>query len=291
MEVRIYECEPETRYCLGENGWEDRHLARQRVECNWSGSTRAVWMAPGPVVFKKPLAVALRPFADRPYQTLDDLVVDLRRGNYLITDFRMVAGTVGSVKHALSLLDDHILEGHRGELILVRRLTAALHDSIWMVEDDVVKDLIRFKLVTAGCHTYPIVYRCGPHTLLTLSKREARHLHNCEDLRERLRIYRATGQMPSAAAPSTAGQSARLRTLKTRKAKVAVPNPVAHDHAGNPITEQDIARESIRVPPRGMPGSLIPEVGEDCPDDEFERLMLIEQIRFRRRSEARAGSE
>lgn len=292
MEVRIYECAP-VRSCRSENGWEERFLRSQRIECNRSSSTRGVWVDPGPVVFNKPLVVALQPFASRAYQTLDDLVEEMRHGNYLITDFRKLVGTISNVRQVMPLLGDHVLEDHRGEAILVRRLASGLHESIWLVDEEVMIDLLQFELVTPCADrkssSYPIVYQRGPHTPESLPKRAARRLHNREAFRERWRVFQETGEFPPAQPLDwpPASESEGSRPSKRRPAKKPRPSiSTAHDHDGKPITEQDIEREHNRVPPRGMPRDLIPDVNDDCPDEEFERLMLIEQIKFRRRVEA-----
>jgi hypothetical protein len=59
---------------------------------------------------------------------------------------------------------------------------------------------------------------------------------------------------------------------------------IAHDDAGNPITGHDLQRAFRNRAPRGFPKDLTPVADPDCTDEEWEKLMMIEQIKFRRRS-------
>jgi hypothetical protein len=59
---------------------------------------------------------------------------------------------------------------------------------------------------------------------------------------------------------------------------------IAHDDAGIPITGHDLQREFRKRAPRGFPKDLTPVADPDCTDDEWEKLIMVEQIKFRRRS-------
>jgi hypothetical protein len=59
---------------------------------------------------------------------------------------------------------------------------------------------------------------------------------------------------------------------------------IAHDDAGNPITGHDLQRELRKRAPRGFPKDLTPVADPDCSDEEWEKLMMVEQIKFRRRT-------
>lgn len=58
---------------------------------------------------------------------------------------------------------------------------------------------------------------------------------------------------------------------------------LGRDHRGVAITFKEVLAEGRKTPPKGLPSNLIPEAPDDCTDEEWERLMLIEQIKFRRR--------
>ncbi len=71
---------------------------------------------------------------------------------------------------------------------------------------------------------------------------------------------------------------------KRRKKPAPLSDVVGLDDAGKPITGLDLEGEFRKKAPKGLPPDLLPSADPDVSDDEWEKLMLIEQIKFRRRT-------
>lgn len=78
----------------------------------------------------------------------------------------------------------------------------------------------------------------------------------------------------------------------SRPSRRFTPDDVmGHHDDGDPITWKEVTMESGRMPPRGMPRDIDIVVPANCADDEWDRLLLVEQIKFRRKLEAVASAK
>lgn len=292
FEVRFYPGVPSVE---GVNFEFKRFLGQQepkpdRVECNSSISIQAKWTDPGPVRFGFAFKM-LQPFADRHYQTLDELGADLLRAGIPLIDLRKTVGFVRDVDHFMELLETHSLERYRDEITFIRRHPDGTHDDIWMLTETAFDPL----------RLYKVIRRATAHC----TKRQAwiRGTVSLDDLKGFPAKWIRDAFGPPPPPPSPPPVLARLperppelkvlplvlpspaverRPPRTRSPVVDVSPVVAEDYDGNPITELEISRERTRTVPRNMPPNLIPDAPDDCPDRVWEKLMLIEQIRFRR---------
>ncbi|TLX15993.1 hypothetical protein [Rhizobium sp. MHM7A] len=67
-----------------------------------------------------------------------------------------------------------------------------------------------------------------------------------------------------------------------RSQPISADTILAYDHNGIPITSKEVTAEGRKTPPKGLPVDLMQDAPDDCSDEQWERLMLIEQVKFRR---------
>ncbi|MCV9964781.1 hypothetical protein OIU34_23090 [Pararhizobium sp. BT-229] len=298
FEVRFYPGAPSVQ---GVNFEINRFLGREeprpdRVECNGSTSTQARWIDPGPVRFGFAFKI-LQPFAERHYRTLDELGADLVRAGIPLIDLRKTAGFVRDGDHFMELLETHSLEQFRDEITFIRRNADGTHDDIWLLREAVFNPLRWYKLIRRATHrTKRQVWIRGAVSLGDLKGFPS------EWIRGEFGPPPVPRPSPTPSAPpivvesvpEKATEQADMRpppflsvvepSPKRRRTPVVDVSPVvAEDDDGNPITELEIMREGNRTVPRNMPRNLIPAAPKGSSDRKWERLMLIEQIRYRRR--------
>lgn len=75
-----------------------------------------------------------------------------------------------------------------------------------------------------------------------------------------------------------------LISLSSPKLRTTPDAIMAYDDDGHPITGRDLTNESTRMPPLGMPRDIAVNVPHNVDDNQWERIILIEQIRFRRKT-------
>ncbi len=295
-----------------------------RMEFDGGYRTRATWNGFGPVRFPNPNIKLLLPVAGRRFANFEELGDALRDVGYLVTDLRKTLGRVADPHTAMALLADRVVETFNREIIIIKRFVDGTHEGIWQLDDDVFETLRRSKLVrrysTAkygnfGRH----VYEWGPRTFETISDYNRIILaHTMERVRSKQRQARETPPEAASGRPEKSdvsmhrknvvafpvsreeGGSATAfaptlvpwsgRTQRRSKNPVAASSVAAHDDNGEPILEIEVTREQTRTVPRNMPTNLIPEAPDGCSDDEWERLMLIEQIKHRRRMAAKRAA-
>ncbi|MCV9964780.1 hypothetical protein OIU34_23085 [Pararhizobium sp. BT-229] len=221
-----------------------------------------------------------------------------------------------------------MVETLNGEIIILRRFPGGTHEGVWQLDEDVFGILRRSKLVSR-CKTAKYgncgrqVFEWGPRTFETISDYHRYLLaRTMEQVREKQRLAvetpPAAPNQPSASraaapldasirrtnvfpfpAPTPEGGTKAFapplvpwsgRTHRRLKNPVDPSSVAAYDDDGKPILESEVARERTRTVPRNMPTNLIPDAPDGCSDDEWERLMLIEQIKYRRRVSAKLAS-
>lgn len=295
FEVRFYLGVPSVE---GANFEARRFLGREepkpdRVECNSSVSTQAKWNDPGPVRFGYAFKM-LQPFVDKNYRTLDELGADLLRAGIPLIDLRKTVGFVRDGDHFKKLLETHSLERYRDEITFIRRHPDGTHDDIWLLAQKAFDPLRWYKVIRrATAHsTRRQAWVKGAVSLDDLNGFSSKWIREAFGPPPPSPPQIPTTQLPEpppermpepevfrlALPPS----DVRLRLRPPRSPVVDVTPVVAEDLEGNPITELEISRERTRTVPRNMPPNLIPDALDDCSDRVWEKLMLIEQIRFRR---------
>ncbi|MDW9481279.1 hypothetical protein GOB57_21780 [Sinorhizobium meliloti] len=193
------------------------------------------------------------------------------------------------------LLQTHCIETFCSETILIERHVDGNHGDIWEIRKYDLQKLVRSKLVhrrSAPSHARQ-VFGLGSVSIREL-RGSVRRLLRPPELQ--------SPPAPSEASPSRIGgyqrNTGNLVALVPARKNLQKPPAsreghsaiVGHDDQGNPITELEVTREGNRAVPRNMPVNLIPDAPEGCSDKEWERLMLIEQIRFRRRMDAKRAT-
>jgi hypothetical protein len=223
------------------------------VYSNTSPATRATWSPPGPVAFNTPIIKMLQPLAEMGIQTLDALADEMLDRSVLVTDLRKCIGRVDDLERARELLFDSTLESFREAHIAIKRRPDGGHGDLWQLGGDTVRALKSAGMLKS---MRDIKYGSAARKVFILKDGGL-------DGKSGERYFRDL-------APGFEG------------------NPVvATDHFGEPITERDIALEINRMVPQGMPPDLVPDAPANCSDKEWDRLMLIEQIKFRRSVDAK----
>ena len=299
---------------------KDHRGQNDRMEFDGGHRTRATWNGFGPVRFPNPNLKLLLPVAGQRFANFEDLGDALRDAGYLVTDLTKTLGRVADPYTAMALLADRVVETFNREIIIIRRFADGTHEHMWQLDDDVFDTLRRSKLVSRSAtakygNCGRQIYEWGPMTLETISDPHHNMLaYTMERVgrkqsRERETLREAASNRPEASDVSMhmknvvpfpvlredEGNATAIvpalvpwsgRTQRRPKNPVAPSSVAAHDDNGGPILEIEVTREQTRTAPRNMPTNLIPEAPDGCSDDEWERLMLIEQIKYRRRMAA-----
>jgi hypothetical protein len=264
------------------------YSACDRMECNNGRQVEATWTKPGPVVFGKWPRKCVMPFADRTYPTFDELADDMRSAGLAVIDHRRTVGVVGSIEQFEELMETHILERFGNETIFIRRYPDGTHDDIWQLTDRAFNAVSR-KLVTVDKNNRRQTFTRGKTPFAGLSEWQRQSI-----TRAFQPIVVLTAPLPCAPLaekrsyePTEAEKEAIMEMMpKLPKPGRVDTSPIfAYDDQGRPITELDLVKESTRKLPKGMPKSLVPSVSENCSDEKWEKLILAEQIKFRRRTE------
>lgn len=247
-----------------------------RVECNSSIHEQATWIAPGPVEFSYTFKI-LRPFADKQYATLDELGADLLLAGIPLIDHRRTVGIVRDVDHFLELIETHALERYRSDVIFIKRHPDGTHDDIWQLPYPVFETILLCKVIRQAKpgSTSRRAYILGAWNALAGYP---------------LEWIRRSFDQQSLVSHEPPPREAIIKSLPPLPKLSPRPDDtpvVGHDDNGDPITELEVTREGNRTVPKNMPADLIPDAPEGCSDREWEKLMLIEQIKFRRRTAAR----
>ena len=250
----------------------------------------------------------LTPFFDKEYVGFDELVVDMLRHGYFITDYRQLKGVLRDYNDVLPLIDrGYVIEDFNGQVILVKREQGQLHSEVWVVDADLLWRINKCKLVRkerSARHGIGdrLVYVQGENRLNTLSERQRAMLDDCQEkiLKEvqGAEVGKACVDEPVCVPLALPDEGPRrylnARPLPGRIEAPAFKRPpkaepmskdtiLGYDDLGGSITFKDVLAEGRRTPPKGLPPDLMPDAPEECSDDQWERLMLIEQIKFRRR--------
>lgn len=288
----------------------------QRMEAS-PGKGAELTFSPGkPIDFgskRSPQPVSLQPFADNHYNDFDELLVDMLAHGYFITDYRRLKGIFTHYNDVLPFIEQgYVVEEYGGQIILVKRDPGVIHGDIWVVDRDLVRGLKLRHLLKRdhaakhGSYKRDVTGK-GVETLSTLSPRERELLderqssitrgleREAEYLRERARAEQeALSRVdsgprqeievrPSAPSPSRFAKIEAPAFKKVPRAKsVSHDTVLGVDHEGKPVTAKDVAAEGRKTPPKGLPKGLVPDAPEDVSDEQWERLMLIEQVKFRR---------
>lgn len=271
----------------------------------------------GPEKYIQPKS--LQPFCRNRYNDFDELLADMLVHGYFITDYRRLKGFFCHYNEVLPFVSQgYVVEAYRGQVILVKRDPAVIHGDIWVVDADLVRVLKHRQLIRRdhtvkhGCYRRD-VYTQGASTLDTLTDREREILEDRqfnitsgierteefekeeEDRRVRLNALAAEEvvRQQEHRSPAEQRMSHTARHWfppieapafkKPRRAQPVSPDTIlAYDHCGEPITAREVSAEGRKTLPKGLPADLMPDVPEDCSDEQWEQLMLIEQVKFRR---------
>jgi hypothetical protein len=296
FEVRFYPGRPTAEgVYFNANRWVSSAGQRpDRVECNSSTSSQATWISPGPVKFAYHFKI-LQPFSDRRYETLDELGDELRRGGVPVIDLRKTVGTVRDVGHFAELIKNHELTRFEDEVIFIRRETDGTHGDIWQLPEQAFRSLFYYRSIQATVtgRRKRMSYTLGMRPLdeLPTWMRGPFKPPIAKECRvtERLDPGPSSEPMeliPQEQFPPLTGPEFPPIPKKARSPRIDDTATIARDDRGAAITELEVRREATRTVPRNMPRDLIPEVPDGCSDREWERAMLIEQIRYRRRASA-----
>jgi hypothetical protein len=262
----------------------------------------------------------LEPFHGKHYQDFDALIADMHGYGYFITDYRKLVGVLHHFDEVLPLIDQgYVIEDFNLQVTIVKRDAGVLHGDIWVVNRDLLKTLKHRQLLSrdiaakSGAYCRQVYVR-GGMTLDTLDEREreildlrqASVIHGLAKIAERLvrqqeerarRVLQQETQQVEEERPALVHRSiSEIAPARRWVPKIEAPafkkppraqpfSPGAvlgHDHEGKPITAKDVAAEGRKTLPKGLPQDLVPDASEDCSDEEWERSMLIEQVKFRR---------
>jgi hypothetical protein len=317
VEIRVYDFRSEQMLRANPDCRLERHYHWrtssdwERMELNrYDGPT--LESIPGrPVDFgdrRYPRSKYLIPFLENAYIGFDELLIDMLPHGYFITDYRRLKGVLRDYKDILPYIDrGHVVEDFKGQVTLVKREQGSLHGDIWVVDAFLVQHIEKCKLLKrdfAARHGRGDrrVYVLGEARLHTLSDRQRNMLDDCqakilkefedaeaerkhkEEEADRLVIEpeeRSRRHVITRPFPGRIEAPAFKRPPKAEPVnKDAV---MGYDHGGGAITFKEVLAEGRKTPPKGLPPDLMPDAPEDCSDEQWERLMLVEQIKFRRR--------
>jgi hypothetical protein len=265
------------------------------VECNGGRNAEATWQAPGPVRFSRFPRKALQPFASQEYETLDALAIDIMNARISLIDQREIR-RVRDFEHFSNLLQTHKLERFRSETIFIKRRQDGSHEDIWQLPEDVFKPMLWNRLIKVSRDRNRQTYVATSKTLDDLSEFGKNWIvgsFSPKPVAAKIESQAAVTVPTVITFPPEVSAIERItepRPPKAREPRVDTSAVFTYDDIGNPITELDLTRESTRTVPRNMPTNLIPEVPDGCSDDDWEKLMLAEQIKFRRRTERKASA-
>lgn len=292
---------------------------QQRIEINGLRGPTLTYYPGKPIDFGPEKYVqpkSLQPFYRNRYDNVDQLLPDMLVEGYFITDYRRLSGAFTHYSDVLpKIAQGYVVESYRGQVILVKRELGTFHGDIWIVDFDVVRALKHRKLLKRddalkhGCG-HRKVYRQGEATLETLPVQQrvllderqcwitrgleqaAARLREEQENKARQQVEGLEGaRCPSPAQPLHADVVMRswfpkIEAPAFKKAPRAQPisadTILAYDHNGTAITSKEVVAEGRKTPPKGLPADLMPDAPEDCSDEQWERLMLIEQVKFRR---------
>lgn len=286
----------------------------ESVECSGPSRERACRRARGPVVFCTPVVRLLQPFMDTRYDDLDGLARDLHASGIPLTDMRRAVGVITDVERLLEMLKTNTIENFKGEVILIDRHPNGTHEDIWQIREGAFRWLRWTKMIRRKTpyHVLRQVFGLGDRPLDDLPDIQRDIIRSeLNPLKPKVppssvplgrgfvTITPSQPTLPTfpplpapldqSSVPAAERSQPRMPFRKPpgepKRSHAPVPNcPLAYDDDGGSITELDVTRERNRLVPRNMPANLIPDAPEGCSDKEWEKLMLVEQIKFRRRA-------
>lgn len=313
IEVRIYNRDADIDLHRHECHGYTYQGYTERLECGNRNSTRLTLYAGKPVDFGKLPIKPLLPFSQNRYESFDTLAADMLAAGYLITDYRKMDGHLDDYREIAPLLEDHHIETYKGQRILIKRDANGAHDTLWAISRDLMWDLERSRLVKLDRFNKYVRYSrrvhvAGQFSLETLPEQKLDWLEHSriaaineaarreqqridEEARKEAEAHKAHAPVPTT--PSYVMESwgpGRIKAPAFQKHRAQPRSPdeiLGHDHQNNPITFKEVLQEGRRTPPRGLPKDLTPDAPDDCSDEQWEHLMLVEQIKFRRLAEQR----
>lgn len=248
----------------------------------------------------------LQPFLENAtYQSIDELAERLvNEGGATLTDLRRPLGFVDNVEEACKLMEhDKLIIEHqyRWSMLMAPRVDGR-HGDFWFVDDDVFRCMTDTGLIHLVSKrnqseyfknvylpgprkfddTFPLPSNGAPRSKSDVALVEGGSSGFSSGLLAPTRYKRKTS--PSPPTRSIPARGLPAIGVGPRKAMSSLSEVLAYDDDGGLITGLDLQKEFRKRAPRGLPKDLMPVADPDVSDEEWEKLMLIEQIKFRRRT-------
>jgi hypothetical protein len=202
---------------------------------------------------------AADPFTRNEYAHVDELVADLLADGRHVTDLRRCVGVISDVDVALRCLGEGMVAQRAGYgVYLLHPRVDGVHGDLLELSRDVEKSLMDKKLIVRA-----LAFRSDYH-------------------HEWLYALPDHALVAALAAQKDAGKAAR---------KPDTSEVVGYDDDGQPVTMDEVTRESYRRAPEGATFAVLAPFGYPGGEEQFEIDQYVENIRLRRRQTKSASAD